>query len=127
MADELESVYDVLVTVDTGICDPSEIQRLGGRNRDHLVRIAREAIVNAVKHGDARQVEVVLERRESELVLRISDDGCGLAEPAAGRHAGFGLPEMSARASELGGQLVARRSSAGGTDIEVSVLAGQSP
>jgi signal transduction histidine kinase len=63
----------------------------------------------------------------SDLTLRVSDDGIGIEDRARAVHAGFGLPAMRSRARALGGQLTARRRPAGGTDIEVSVLARNAP
>ena len=43
----------------------------------HLYRIAREAVINANKHAQARQIVVKLERVRKEMVLRVIDDGVG--------------------------------------------------
>ena len=43
----------------------------------HLFRIAREAVINANKHAQARQIVVTLERSPQEIVLRVIDDGIG--------------------------------------------------
>jgi signal transduction histidine kinase len=67
-----------------------------------LVHIAREAVTNAVKHGGATDVAVVLEYGE-EWLLRIGDTGHGF-DPAA-RRSGFGLDSMSTHANALGGLL----------------------
>lgn len=55
-----------------------------------LVEVITEAVTNAAKHGDARQVNISLEERDHMIVLRVTDDGQGLtasptpdAEPAA--------------------------------------------
>jgi len=89
------------------------------RTREQLIRIAREAIVNAVKHGHARQVDVELELRGRQIALRITDDGDGIEERSA--DAGFGLPMMRARAESLGGELLARRRPHGGTEVELLI------
>ena len=67
---------DVAVTVDGGV----DTERSDDERRE-LVRIAREAIANAVHHGGARNVTVRLGSRRSDLLLRVSDDGCGSALP----------------------------------------------
>ena len=84
---------------------------LGERNdldlvdREHIVRIAREAIVNAALHGRARRVEVVLSRNGGDIVMRITDDGWGITDAHG---SGMGLRTMRARAAALGGHLSAR-------------------
>jgi signal transduction histidine kinase len=92
------------------------------RQREDLVRIAREAIVNAVRHGGATRVSVSLRRSSTGLVLSIADDGCGVdrAILLTGR-AGFGIGAMRQRAAALGGRLSVRAREQGGTEVEVVV------
>ena len=123
VARELESLYHVEVVVWTEADQDDELEQLDANDREHLVRIAREAIVNAVKHGGARHVDVVLQSRGAELVMRVSDDGRGiLRRPPAEDPGGFGLPAMRSRAAALGGHLIARRRPAGGTDVELTTV-----
>jgi signal transduction histidine kinase len=70
---------------------------------DALVHTGREAVTNAVKHGRATAVAVVLEYRD-EWHLRIDDDGRGF-DPAE-RSTGFGLQSLSRHAQALGGRVV---------------------
>ena len=97
---------------------------LGGSNdldlvdREHIVRIAREAIVNAALHGEARRVDVVLSSNGEDLVMRITDDGWGMTNAHG---SGMGLRTMRARAAALGGHLSAHSGPAGGTQLELTV------
>jgi signal transduction histidine kinase len=125
VAAELEARFgvDISIRVQTrGVEEPSVADR-----RD-LVRIAREAIVNAVRHGGARKIQVTLGSRDSELLLRISDNGCGTR--ASGSRAssgtGLGMRAMRSRARSLGGRLIAYRRAGGGTEIDV-VKFGREP
>src|SRR5262249_47387444 len=43
-----------------------------------LYRIAREAVINANKHAEAREIVIELERSGREVILRVTDDGVGL-------------------------------------------------
>jgi signal transduction histidine kinase len=86
--------------------------------REHIVRIARQAIVNAALHGAARRVEVALVVNGRELHLRVSDDGTGIKDA---KRTGFGLRTMQARAASLGGELRAHPGAAGGTELELLV------
>ncbi len=88
--------------------------------REQLARIAREAIANAARHGSAQNVVVSLARTERGLVLRVIDDGTGI-DNSRSRMAseGFGLRSMRERAGSLGGQLVIRKGSKRGTELEV--------
>ena len=91
----------------------------GPETREALVRIVREAITNAARHGVARAVRVEL-RRGDALRLRIVDDGAGFdpdAPPHRGR--GFGLTSMRERAEGAGGVLRVALRPGKGTEIEV--------
>jgi signal transduction histidine kinase len=91
-------------------------------SREHILRIAREAIANAGRHGRAKNVLVSLSQTSEGLALRVRDDGCGIrdAAPAAARE-GFGLSSVRERATGLGGRLTVRQRSGGGTELEVVV------
>jgi signal transduction histidine kinase len=118
VAAELGARSSVNVTVRQQVAGDPDVSM---SDRHEIVRIAREAIVNAIRHGQARNVEVTLGSRDSQLVLRVVDDGCGIGDPAAQATAGTGLGmrAMRARASALDSRLVARRPEAGGTEISV--------
>jgi signal transduction histidine kinase len=115
VAQELRDRFDVAIAVHTQIDGhlPSGV-------REHLSRIAREAIANAARHGQARNVHVSLRRTEGAVALRVVDDGCGI--PVGERGAtpeGFGLRSMRERAGAMGGHLTVRRAPQGGTELEV--------
>ncbi len=85
---------------------------------DALVHIAREAVTNAVKHGSAQSVSVVLDHRE-EWHLRVRDDGRGFDPERAGE--GFGLSSMRLQVEALGGWLSLRSEAGHGTELEVAL------
>jgi signal transduction histidine kinase len=116
VAQELREQFDVTIAVNVG----------GGidvepRAREHVARISREAIANAVRHGGARNVSVSLNRLERATVLRVVDDGCGLEDATSGcvTPEGFGLGSMRERAAALGGYLSVHQPRHGGTELEV--------
>ena len=74
----------------------------------HLYRIAQEALNNAVRHAQAREIVLRLTGTAAELHLTVSDDGVGLpANPKGG--AGLGLHTMEYRARSLRGTLRVNR------------------
>jgi signal transduction histidine kinase len=81
---------------------------------DALVHIGREAVTNAVKHGRAATVAIVLEHRD-EWHLQIDDDGRGF-DPA-GQSTGFGLESLSRHAQALGGRVVVTSEPGRGTIV----------
>jgi PAS domain S-box-containing protein len=70
----------------------------------HLYRIAREAVINANKHAQAREIIVKLERSRREMVLHVIDDGVGLSNERKLKQ-GLGLHIMNYRAQLMGGRL----------------------
>jgi PAS domain S-box-containing protein len=81
-----------------------------------LYRIAREAVINANKHAQAREIVVKLERLPEGMVLRVLDDGLGFSSDSKLRQ-GLGLHIMNYRAKLLGGRLEIGSPEKGGTCI----------
>jgi len=87
-----------------------------------LLRIAQEAVSNAVRHAHARQVRIALVVAVDTLQLSVSDDGCGLHEqPEQDAQQGFGLSNMRERAQAIGGQWQIASKPDSGTRISVHV------
>jgi len=70
----------------------------------HLYRIAQEAIGNAVKHGQAKTVVIILKRVDGELILTVKDDGVGFSQDGRAIE-GMGLRIMEYRADMIGAML----------------------
>lgn len=81
----------------------------------HLFRIAQEAINNAVKHGHARSIEVVLKLVGEKIELAVADDGVGVSPDL--KLEGLGLRIMSFRARRIGGELQVTNPQHGGTRV----------
>lgn len=119
VADEIEHLYglQVDIRIETGRALAGDGD-LDPADREHVVRIAREAMVNAARHGAARHVDVVLQQRGRDLLLLVSDDGRGIEDAP---RSGHGSRTMRARAASLGGRLSAHRRAGGGTELKVVV------
>lgn len=81
----------------------------------HLYRIAQEGVSNAIKHGKATEVTILLEEAENELRLAISDNGAGLAPAQGGT--GLGLRTMADRAKMVGGSFKVGPATTRGTEL----------
>ena len=92
--------------------------------RNHLYRIAQEAVQNALKHAGAGIIEIELWVHARGVRLTISDDGVGLSRPGI-PSGGFGMRTMKYRASSIGGRLVVARRSSGGVSIICEVAQQQ--
>jgi signal transduction histidine kinase len=79
-----------------------------------VLRIAQEALGNALRHAEASCIDVRLDSGAGGLVLSVTDDGCGF-DPSAVRGQRLGLTSMEERATELGGSLSVSSGEAGTT------------
>jgi signal transduction histidine kinase len=91
---------------------------------NHLLRVALEAVTNAVKHAHATKIDVELTFTPDQVEVTIKDDGRGFdadrpPPPSTGH---FGLFGMRERAEKLGGHLtITSRPPAGGTEVRLVV------
>jgi PAS domain S-box-containing protein len=93
--------------------------------RNHLYRIAQEAVQNALKHASARIIEIELWVHAYGVRLTVNDDGVGL--PRAGSPgSGLGMRTMHFRASSIGGRLKVATRSDGGVSVACEIAQPQS-
>ena len=90
--------------------------------RQDLLRIAQEAISNAIRHAEPTAIKVSLRLDRANLVLKVTDNGRGMANTERIRY-GFGFANMRARVKELNGLLNVRSARGDGTRIVVTVPA----
>jgi len=90
---------------------------------DELLRMAQEALVNAMKHAGASYIRVRLWYEKTEVRLQVSDDGRGFDPEAvvAAKAGHFGLVGLRERAGHLGATLSLDSRPGGGTTVEVTV------
>ena len=91
--------------------------------QSHVLRIAHEAVTNAVRHAAARTIEVVLRYDADALHVQVSDDGRGFdttaVKTASAEH--YGLVGMRERAQVLGGELKIESRPGGGTRVDCRI------
>jgi signal transduction histidine kinase len=87
-----------------------------------LLRIAQEAVINAVRHAQPRNIEIHLHCEAETLQLCIVDDGCGMQQlPKLYAEQGFGLNNMRERAEAIGGCWKIDSSPEAGTRVSVKI------
>jgi signal transduction histidine kinase len=97
-------------------------RRISPMIENELLHIGQEALCNAVKHAQAKTIELDLDFGEGEIHLAVKDDGCGFSsDKAPPRTDSFGLIGMHERVQRLHGRLVVESSFEAGTHILATV------
>jgi signal transduction histidine kinase len=107
--------------IELRVCDAP---RLAAGPATQVLRIAQEALGNALRHADAQRIEVRLQNGDGRLVLSVADNGIGF-DPDAPEVRGhrLGLTSMRERAIELGGTLRVTSSPGNGTSVRLEIPA----
>jgi PAS domain S-box-containing protein len=82
-----------------------------------LFRIVQESLTNVMRHAEATQVHIALEKTDEQLILTISDNGVGLPQDL--KSCGFGLVGMRERAKALGAKFSINNNRLKGVNIRV--------
>ncbi|SHL76490.1 GAF domain-containing sensor histidine kinase [Actinacidiphila paucisporea] len=102
-----------------------EVRALPAAQEEAVLRVAQEAVHNALRHAHAGAVTVTLDGHGKGATLRVTDDGRGF-DPGSVRRAGrhLGLVSMRDRAGGVGGRLTVQSAPGKGTVIELEVPGG---
>ncbi len=84
-----------------------------------IYRVAQEALANAVRHSEARHIDVSLGRMDSRVLLKVADDGRGFT--FADETKGLGLSGMRERALLVDGNLDVDSRPGRGTTVRLEV------
>lgn len=82
----------------------------------HLFRIAQEALSNALRHAQAREIRISLRQDDLQIALRIQDDGIGVSWSLP-QSDGIGQRIMKSRADMIGATLTIDRAQPKGTIV----------
>ncbi|MET9558575.1 GAF domain-containing sensor histidine kinase [Streptomyces sp. NPDC006645] len=105
--------------------DSCGVRALPAAQEEAMLRVAQEALHNALRHSGADRVDVTIAPRGQGAVLSVTDSGKGF-EPRTVRRAGrhLGLVSMRDRSSGVGGRLTVQSAPGQGTTIEMEVPGG---
>jgi two-component system sensor histidine kinase UhpB len=96
----------------------TELPAVGDTATVTVYRIVQESVTNALRHADARRIDIALHAEAETLRVTISDDGIGL--PRDWQQAGhYGLRGIAERAQALGGVTQIGRREPRGTVVDV--------
>jgi signal transduction histidine kinase len=102
------------------ICEGSA-QALRPGVQDEVYRIVYEALINALRHAHARNIEIAVVFRRSSLFFNVRDDGCGfgpnLVVVSNKEHSG--LADIRDRAERMGARLSIWSARGCGTEMEL--------
>lgn len=100
------------------IATEGEERTVARKSAGTLLLIMQEAVGNALRHGGAEHVRVRLVFSDGQLLMSVTDDGCGF-DPAATETSGhYGLSSMERRCLELGGRMSVRSKRRLGTRLD---------
>jgi len=90
--------------------------------QDQLFLIGREAVMNALRHSEATEIEVEVQYRRDFLRVFVRDNGCGIDPEAVQKKSdsSWGLRGMRDRAENIGARFEIRSRCAGGTEVGLS-------
>jgi len=86
-----------------------------------IFRILQESLTNAARHAQASKVEVLIDRRDGAIALRVRDNGRGFSPGDPRRPGSFGLMGLRERTYILGGEVNVASELGRGTTIEVRI------
>jgi signal transduction histidine kinase len=93
-----------------------------GGMEDELFSVAKEAIHNAVRHAQPKEIRLILEYQRRSVLLSISDDGSGFDWEEGSRKPGhWGLKNIRERVEKISGKWKITTAVGQGTRIEVEV------
>jgi len=88
-----------------------------------LLRIAQEAVSNAVRHARPHMVSITMTEESGQLILAVADDGVGMEQsPELSARQGFGLASMRQRAGAIGGDWQIESVPGRGTRVSVRIM-----
>ncbi len=96
----------------------SKLERLPSDLEIALYRVVQESVTNVIRHAQAKNVELVIERTPPGLKVLVSDDGVGIADLESARKLSHGLAGMTQRMRAINGTLDVSSSAGKGTRVE---------
>ena len=112
--------------IEFGVVVTGEQRPLPLSIQQEVYRIGKEALINAFRHSRAKRVQCELEFADSDLCMRVRDNGCGIDAQVlrSGLEGHWGLAGMRERAAKIGGQLKISSSATTGTEVQLSIPSG---
>jgi len=109
----VRKIVDCDITLDSARLKPDQATA--------IFRILQEAMTNVLRHAEATTLNIELKDENEEIILRISDNGRGIAEEEKSGKCALGLLGMRERAHLLGGSIDITGAEGRGTRVTVEI------
>jgi len=126
----LQTVASRQILVSGGHPEIAVAEGVDGRDAELLFSVARELLLNAARHAEARSVTLTVDRRGDDIVVCCRDDGCGFTPQrrrSAIENGHLGLAACTERVEAVDGTFEIISSPGSGTLIRAAVPAGRLP
>ncbi|MEL6852323.1 MAG: sensor histidine kinase, partial [Bacteroidota bacterium] len=121
--EELTSIFthDAPFQVQLDVTGLAEGDRIDRNIEINLYRMVQELFQNIVKHAQASEVKITLNRLGDRVHMQVEDDGVGFTYDPEQASSGLGLASLKARAEKFGGSLMVKTAPGAGTMTRVQV------
>jgi len=85
----------------------------------NLYHIAQEAVQNAIRHGRADQIRIIMSEKKDQFLLSVTDNGSGM--DTSRQTNGMGLRIMNHRAKLIGASLMVESTAGAGTRVDLAL------
>ena len=126
---ELQDALAIFTERFNGVASPAielncsgDVQGFSKEETVHIYRVVREAVINAIRHGNAHTIWIDLIQERGQIVVSVTNDGA-LPENGLAITAGIGLKQIGMRARLLGATFRLDRDSRGRTVAELVIPA----
>jgi len=118
----LETVeeYNKMANIQIPFTYIGDDERIDSKMEVALFRLIQESVQNALKHAQAKEIQVKLEINKKNIIAVIKDDGIGF-DPTLKKDGSFGLRGMKERVELLDGSISIQSSKGNGTKVIIKI------
>lgn len=102
LTEALETLVAGLPKLDVDLNISDDVEISDAKMADVILRCVQEALTNSLKHAQAKEIKIVINLKDNDILLDIKDDGIGLSNLDI---AGNGLTGMRERVMSIGGYM----------------------
>ncbi|NWN87381.1 MAG: sensor histidine kinase [Micrococcaceae bacterium] len=103
LAEQLNQAATALAAANVDFARPERLPKLTLVQQQVFAWVVREAVTNIIRHAQASAATLIIAAEETDMVLRIDDDGVGVSEAECTKH--HGLAGLQRRVTSAGGSL----------------------